>query len=58
MGYVHDASTDRTDLIVRDAADITLPAVATVRIPGRIPRGLHATWIPDPQIANGEGDRP
>ena len=49
VGYVHDESTDRTDVVVRDAADITLPAIATVRIPGRIPRGLHATWIPDPQ---------
>ena len=54
VGYVHDASTDTTDVVIRDAADITLPAVATVRIPGRIPRGLHATWIPDPQLTNIE----
>jgi carotenoid cleavage dioxygenase-like enzyme len=58
VGYVHDPSTDRTDIVVRDAADITLPTVATVRIPGRIPRGLHATWIPDQQTSNNEGDRP
>ena len=58
VGYVHDESTDRTDVVVRDAADITLPAVATVRIPGRIPRGLHATWIPDPQPTNNEQDKP
>ena len=58
LGYVHDESTDRTDVVVRDAADITLPVVATVRIPGRIPRGLHATWIPDPQFTNNERDKP
>jgi carotenoid cleavage dioxygenase-like enzyme len=54
VGYVHDASTDRTDVVVRHAADTSLPAVATVGIPGRIPRGLHATWIPDTQPTNNE----
>jgi carotenoid cleavage dioxygenase-like enzyme len=58
VGHVHDESTGLTELVVRDAADIALPAVATVRIPGRIPRGLHATWIAAPQDTNTEGDRP
>ena len=58
VGHIHDESTGLTELVVRDAADITLPAVVTVRVPGRIPRGLHTTWIPDPQDTNTEGDRP
>ena len=33
---------------IKDAADIARPAIATVRIPQRIPRGLHSTWIPSP----------
>ena len=46
VGFVHHASRNETDLVVLDAADIARPALATVRIPRRIPRGLHSTWIP------------
>jgi 8'-apo-carotenoid 13,14-cleaving dioxygenase len=46
VGFVHHPAGDDTDLIVLDAADIARPAIATVRIPHRIPRGLHSTWIP------------
>ena len=48
VGYVYDVSTDRTEIVVRDGGKITVPAVATARIPGRIPRRLRALWIPDP----------
>ena len=54
VGHVHDASMDQTDLVVRDASDITLTPVATVRIPGRVPRRIHTTWIPDTQPKNNE----
>ena len=46
VGFVHHAPRNETDLVVLDAADIARPAFATVRIPRRIPRGLHSTWIP------------
>jgi carotenoid cleavage dioxygenase len=46
VGFVHHASRNETDLVVLDAADIARPAIAAVRIPRRIPRGLHSTWIP------------
>jgi carotenoid cleavage dioxygenase-like enzyme len=46
VGFVHDPVGNETDLIVLDAADIARPAIATVRIARRIPRGLHSTWIP------------
>jgi carotenoid cleavage dioxygenase len=46
VGFVHHAARDETDFVVLDAADISRPAFATVRIPLRIPRGLHSTWIP------------
>jgi carotenoid cleavage dioxygenase-like enzyme len=48
MGYVYDAATDRSDLVILDAHDFTAPAVATVHLPGRVPYGFHGSWIPDP----------
>ncbi len=48
VGFVHHASLNETDLVVLDAADISRPAVAVVRLPRRIPQGLHTTWIPEP----------
>ena len=46
LGFAHDDTRNETDLIVLDAAAIHHPPVATVRIPRRIPYGLHGTWIP------------
>lgn len=46
VGLVHDELRNEADLIVLDAAAIERPAVATVRIPRRIPYGLHGTWVP------------
>jgi 8'-apo-carotenoid 13,14-cleaving dioxygenase len=46
VGFVHHTSEAMTDLVVLDAANIAQPAIATVHIPRRIPRGLHSTWIP------------
>ena len=46
VGFLHNASGDDTDLVVLDAADLNRPAIATVRIPRRIDRGHHSTWIP------------
>ena len=48
VGFVHHVSLDETDLVVLDAADNSRPAVAAVRLPRRIPPGLHTTWIPEP----------
>jgi carotenoid cleavage dioxygenase-like enzyme len=45
VGFVHDTS-GTTDLCVIDAAEITGPAIATIRIPRPIPHGLRCTWIP------------
>ena len=45
MAYVYDASTDRSDLVVLDAADVAAGPVATVGLPARVPFGFHATWV-------------
>jgi carotenoid cleavage dioxygenase-like enzyme len=52
VGFVHHAPGNQTDLVVLDAADIAAPALATVTIPRRVPRGHHSTWIAS-SIATG-----
>lgn len=49
VGFVEDPSGDRVDLVVLGAADIEDLPTATIRLPRRIPRGLHTTWIPSSQ---------
>lgn len=49
MSLVHDAATDRSELVVLDAADPAGPAVASVALPTRVPLGFHGNWVPDPQ---------
>lgn len=44
MGYVHDRTTDRSDLVLLDAE--TLDDVAAVHLPGRVPAGFHGNWAP------------
>ena len=51
LGYVHDAATDRSDLVVLDARDVAAPPVATVHLPVRVPAGFHGNWVPDRALA-------
>ena len=44
MGFVYDASADRSDLVLLDAG--TLDTVATVHLPARVPYGVHGSWLP------------
>lgn len=43
---VYRCGTDRTDVVILDAADIAAPPVATVHLPRRIPAGFHGAWLP------------
>lgn len=45
LAVVYDRSTDRSDVIVIDAADFTGAPVATVHLPVRVPFGFHGNWI-------------
>jgi carotenoid cleavage dioxygenase len=46
MAYVHDATTDRADVVIRHAQDLANP-IATVHLPVRVPFGFHGNWIAD-----------
>jgi carotenoid cleavage dioxygenase-like enzyme len=46
LAYVHDAATDRSDVVVLDAQDFTGEPVATVHLPVRVPYGFHGNWVP------------
>lgn len=45
MGFVVDANSDSTDLVLLDATDISRPPVAVVAMPQRVPLGFHGNWI-------------
>ncbi|MGW5429323.1 carotenoid oxygenase family protein [Streptomyces sp. NPDC004059] len=47
MTYVYDAATDRSDLAVLDADDLTAPPVAVIHLPARVPFGFHGNWLAD-----------
>lgn len=46
MGYVHDAATGLTELVVLDATDVASDPVAVVKLPVRVPAGFHGNWVP------------
>lgn len=46
LSFVHDATTDASDLVVLDARAPAAGPVATVRLPRRVPFGFHGSWMP------------
>ncbi|HEU5423086.1 MAG TPA: carotenoid oxygenase family protein [Nitrolancea sp.] len=47
LSYVYDATTDRSDLVILDTADLTGAPAAVVHLPWRVPFGFHGNWLPD-----------
>jgi carotenoid cleavage dioxygenase len=45
--YAYDPATDTSDLLLLDAARIDEAPVAVIRMPQRVPQGLHGNWMPD-----------
>jgi carotenoid cleavage dioxygenase len=47
MTLVYDEATNRSDLVIFEAANFTDPEVARIELPERIPHGFHGNWVPD-----------
>ncbi len=47
LGYVYDEADDHSDFVILDALDPAAEALATVRLPQRVPFGFHGSWIPE-----------
>ncbi|MCH9834323.1 MAG: carotenoid oxygenase [Ilumatobacter sp.] len=45
--FLDDQEAGTTDLALLDAADIEADPVALIRMPQRVPQGLHGIWVPD-----------
>ncbi|MCI0547351.1 MAG: carotenoid oxygenase family protein [Candidatus Rokubacteria bacterium] len=45
--YVYDGPRNGSDLVILDASSFTAPAVATIRLPQRVPFGFHGSWFPE-----------
>jgi carotenoid cleavage dioxygenase len=43
--YTYDPEAETSDLLLLDAARIDAKPVAVIRMPQRVPQGLHGTWI-------------
>ena len=51
LSVVLDARARRSRVDVLDAADLSAPPVAQVRLPYAMPFGFHGGWAPDPRPA-------
>jgi carotenoid cleavage dioxygenase len=49
LSLVHDRSTDRSELVVLDAAAPAEGPIARVHLPARVPLGFHGNWVPTGQ---------
>ena len=43
---MHDAASDRSELVVLSAENLEGDPVATVHLPQRVPFGFHGNWVP------------
>lgn len=50
LSFVHDETTDRSEVVVLDAADLAAGPIARVLLPARVPIGFHATWVRGDQL--------
>lgn len=46
LTYAYDSESLETRLLILAAGDIAGEPVATLRMPQRVPFGLHGNWIP------------
>jgi carotenoid cleavage dioxygenase-like enzyme len=44
--FVHDATSDLGRFVILDARNLSSQPLAVVRLPRRVPAGLHGSWVP------------
>jgi carotenoid cleavage dioxygenase-like enzyme len=44
---VYRAARGQSDVVILDATRLAGPAVATIRLPVRVPMGFHGAWVPE-----------
>ena len=47
LSFVYDEGSNKSELIIVDAANMTADPVARVHLPVRVPAGFHGSWIAD-----------
>lgn len=47
MSFVTDRGTERSELVILDARDVTAAPLARVQMEARVPIGFHAAWFAD-----------
>ncbi|MEN9506427.1 MAG: hypothetical protein RI958_2353, partial [Actinomycetota bacterium] len=47
LSFVTDRTTERSELVILDARDVTAEPVARVQMAARVPLGFHAAWFAD-----------
>lgn len=52
MSFVYDAATDRSELVILDAVDLSAGPIGRVMLPVRIPNGFHSCWVPAADLEN------
>jgi carotenoid cleavage dioxygenase-like enzyme len=48
LTFATDLATKQSSLVILDASDFSGEPVAVVRLPQRVPLGLHGNWYPEP----------
>ncbi|MBV7483162.1 carotenoid oxygenase family protein [Bordetella sp. BOR01] len=46
FAFTHEAHSDTGRFLILDARDIAAEPVASIRLPRRVPAGLHGNWMP------------
>jgi carotenoid cleavage dioxygenase len=46
LSVVHDAASDRSDVVILDASSFRGEPDAVVHLPARVPFGFHGSWVP------------
>ena len=53
MAFMYERQTDTSSVLILDASNLAAPVVARIKLPIRVPIGLHAYWLPNSVLHAG-----